>query len=101
MAPPPETWLTTARKAARTTGPLLVRTSTSAVLARRALTVSDTQKVTLGVIAAYVVGIALLWNLPYIRWILWPFKVSYIISSPPLYHPFIHRISYTHTNIPV
>ena len=42
---------------------------------KRSLTVNDTQKVTLGVIAAYVVAIALLWNLPYVRWSLWPFKV--------------------------
>lgn len=37
---------------------------------------SDAQKVTIGVIIAYVVVIALLWNLPYVRNILWPFKVS-------------------------
>lgn len=47
----------------------------SHALVRRGLGVSDTQKVTLGVIGAYVVVIALLWNLPYIKWILWPFKV--------------------------
>ncbi|CAO2649098.1 Nn.00g100470.m01.CDS01 [Neocucurbitaria sp. VM-36] len=41
---------------------------------RRGLTVNHTQAVTLGVIAAYVVVIALLWNLPYVRWVLWPFK---------------------------
>ena len=45
-------------------------------LARRDLSVNGTQKATLGVIAAYVVVIALLWNLPYVRWSLWPFKVS-------------------------
>ena len=33
-------------------------------LLRRNLSVNDTQKVTLGVIVAYVVVIALLWNLP-------------------------------------
>lgn len=44
-------------------------------LAERSLTVNHTQAVTLGVMAAYVVAIALLWNLPYIRWSLWPFKV--------------------------
>jgi len=43
---------------------------------RRGLTVNHTQGVTLGVIGAYVVIIALLWNLPYVRWVLWPFKVS-------------------------
>lgn len=46
---------------------------------RRGLSVNHTQGVTLGVIGAYVVVIALLWNLPYVRWVLWPFKVR---SSP-------------------
>ena len=36
---------------------------------------NHTQQVTLGVIAAYVVGIAILWNVPYLRMVLWPFKV--------------------------
>ncbi|KKK16718.1 hypothetical protein AOCH_005340 [Aspergillus ochraceoroseus] len=44
-------------------------------LLRRDLTVNHTQAVTLGVMAAYVVVIALLWNLPYVRWSLWPFKL--------------------------
>jgi hypothetical protein len=47
-------------------------------IARRALSVNHTQGVTLGVIAAYTVIIALLWNLPYVRWSLWPFKVSQV-----------------------
>jgi hypothetical protein len=49
---------------------------------KRGLSVNHTQGVTLGVIAAYVVVIALLWNLPYIRWVLWPFKVRlcFVIS---------------------
>lgn len=37
---------------------------------------THTQQVTLGVIAAYVVAIAILWNVPYLKMILWPFKVS-------------------------
>jgi len=44
-------------------------------LSRRNLSVNSTQKVTLGIIAVYIVVIALLWNLPYVRWSLWPFKV--------------------------
>ena len=48
---------------------------------RRSLTVNSTQKVTLGVIVAYVVAIALLWNIPYVRWSLWPFKVSCKIEA--------------------
>jgi len=42
----------------------------------RSLKVNSAQKVTLGIIAVYVVVIALLWNIPVIRWSLWPFKVS-------------------------
>lgn len=55
-------------------------TSSTPILAhhfvRRDLSVNHTQGITLGVIGAYVVIIALLWNLPYVRWVLWPFKVS-------------------------
>ncbi|KAL1882677.1 hypothetical protein VTK73DRAFT_1589 [Phialemonium thermophilum] len=58
------------------------------VLQRRNLTVNDTQKVTLGVIAAYIVAIALLWNLPYIRWVLWPFKMLVIA-----FHEFSHAFA--------
>lgn len=53
------------------------------ILAKRDLTVNHTQSVTLGVMAAYVVVIALLWNLPYIRWSLWPFKVLPSCPLPP------------------
>jgi hypothetical protein len=63
-----------------------------AMLSRRDLTVTDTQKVTLGIIGAYIVVIALLWNLPYIRWVLWPFKVrchSCRSHLPPL-HMIVH-----------
>ena len=49
-------------------------------LAQRSLTVNHTQAITLGVMAVYVVVIALLWNLPYVRYSLWPFKVD--ISRP-------------------
>jgi hypothetical protein len=51
-------------------------------LARRGLSVNHTQAVTLGVMGAYVVIIALLWNIPYVRWVLWPFKVN--IPNPLL-----------------
>ena len=44
-------------------------------LARRSLSVNHTQAVTLGVMVAYIAVIALLWNLPYVRYVLWPFKV--------------------------
>ena len=54
----------------------LTKRSAEHVLSQRGLSVNHTQGVTLGVIAAYVVAIALLWNLPYVRWSLWPFKVS-------------------------
>jgi hypothetical protein len=65
-----------ARRALITTGPAL----SAHHFERRGLGVNHTQGVTLGVIAAYVVVIALLWNLPYVRWVLWPFKVrSYLV----------------------
>ncbi|KAJ5183957.1 hypothetical protein N7492_001573 [Penicillium capsulatum] len=57
-------------------------------LAKRSLEVNHTQAVTLGVMAVYVVVIALLWNLPYIRWSLWPFKMLVIA-----FHEFGHAIT--------
>ncbi|KAK3359870.1 peptidase M50B-like-domain-containing protein [Lasiosphaeria hispida] len=72
-----------ARRSAVAAGPLA-----ATYLTRRALTVNDTQKVTLGVIAAYVVAIALLWNIPYVRWSLWPFKMLVIA-----FHEFGHAIT--------
>ena len=68
--------LRSARRALVAAGPDIAKLSAQNLLFRRGLTVNDTQKATLGVIAAYVVVIALLWNLPYVRWVLWPFKVS-------------------------
>jgi hypothetical protein len=65
-----------APRAVLATGPDMARLSALHLLSRRSLTVNQTQAVTLGVIVAYVVVIALLWNLPYVRWSLWPFKVS-------------------------
>ncbi|KAI1500198.1 peptidase M50B-like-domain-containing protein [Biscogniauxia marginata] len=55
-----------ARAAVVAAGPGVARLASRDVLSRRDLTVtSDSQKVTLGVIAAYVVAIAILWNVPY------------------------------------
>ncbi|GAA5894601.1 hypothetical protein JCM6882_004859 [Rhodosporidiobolus microsporus] len=48
------------------------------MLARRSLAPNDTQKVTLGVIGAYAVVITILWNIPYVHWVLWPFKMLVI-----------------------
>jgi hypothetical protein len=64
------------RRAVAVAGPDIAKLAPHIFLARRGLTVNTTQQITLGVIAAYVVVIALLWNLPYVRWSLWPFKVS-------------------------
>lgn len=52
-------------------------------LSKRDLTVRGAQGVTLGAIAAYVVVIAVLWNIPYVHYVLWPFKVSTINKPPP------------------
>lgn len=59
----------------RAVSPEIARLSAQHLM-RRGLSVNHTQGVTLGVIVAYAVVIALLWNLPYVRWSLWPFKVS-------------------------
>jgi len=85
MAPPA---LRPAARSWRSAAPHVARasatTASAVVLVRRDLTVNDAQKVTLGIIAAYIVAIALLWNLPYIRWVLWPFKVLPCpIAAPP------------------
>jgi hypothetical protein len=45
------------------------------LLASRGLHVAGAQKVTLALIGVYVVVIAILWNVPILRWSLWPFKV--------------------------
>ncbi|KAF2650236.1 hypothetical protein K491DRAFT_609184 [Lophiostoma macrostomum CBS 122681] len=76
-----------ARRALVTAGPALAQPHLHH-LSRRALTVNHTQGITLGVIAAYVVVIALLWNLPYVRWVLWPFKMLVIA-----FHEFGHAIT--------
>jgi len=82
--PPPFPWRSLTRAAALTTAPHLVNRS---LQRRDGLTVNDAQKVTLGIIAAYVVAIAILWNVPYVRWVLWPFKMLVIA-----FHEFGHAI---------
>lgn len=103
--PPPALRPATKASAWRGAAPKIARasaaTTSAVILSRRDLTVNDAQKVTLGIIAAYVVGIALLWNLPYIKWVLWPFKVllppsrsqSLPLPFPPLPS---QRQRYTH-----
>ncbi|KAE9962126.1 hypothetical protein BLS_000787 [Venturia inaequalis] len=58
------------------------------MLATRSLKVNKAQSVTLGIIAIYVVVIALLWNIPYVRMVLWPFKMLTIA-----FHEFGHAIT--------
>lgn len=79
-----EGFLYAAKRTVVAAGPDIARLSAQH-LARRSLTVNHTQGVTLGVIAAYTVIIALLWNLPYVRWSLWPFKVSRAVIRLSLY----------------
>lgn len=72
-----------ARAAVVAAGPEVARLARRDVVSRRDLTVtSDAQKVTLGIIAVYVVVIAILWNVPYVRWSLWPFKVCFTDQEP-------------------
>ncbi|GAA6003974.1 hypothetical protein JCM10207_006493 [Rhodosporidiobolus poonsookiae] len=54
-------------------------------LARRSLEPNHTQAVTLGVIGAYAVVITILWNVPVLHWVLWPFKMLTIA-----FHEFGH-----------
>ncbi|KAH9892152.1 peptidase M50B-like-domain-containing protein [Xylariomycetidae sp. FL2044] len=78
-----------ARAAAVAAGPDLARLAVRSAVSNRDLSVrSDSQKVTLGIIAAYVVVIAILWNVPYVRWSLWPFKMLVIA-----FHEFGHAIT--------
>ncbi|KAF2737775.1 hypothetical protein EJ04DRAFT_510000 [Polyplosphaeria fusca] len=76
-----------ARRALVTVGPALAQPHLHH-LSRRGLSVNHTQGVTLGVIGAYVVVIAILWNVPYLRYVLWPFKMLVIA-----FHEFGHAIT--------
>ena len=74
--------LRAARRALVEAGPDIAKHTAHAALMRRGLSVSsDAQKVTLGMIAVYIVVIALLWNIPYVRYILWPFKVRPVTTE--------------------
>ncbi|KAH8785142.1 peptidase M50B-like-domain-containing protein [Diaporthe sp. PMI_573] len=79
--------LLAAKRALSEAGPDALRTAAHGFLLRRAsLSVTaDAQKITLGVIAAYIVGIAILWNIPYV---LWPFKMLVIA-----FHEFGHAFA--------
>jgi hypothetical protein len=55
--------------------PRIALSSSAPTISPRGLSVNKTQSVTLGIMAVYVVVIALLWNIPFVRWSLWPFKV--------------------------
>ncbi|KAF2265561.1 hypothetical protein CC78DRAFT_615716 [Lojkania enalia] len=76
-----------ARRALVTAGPAIAQPHLHH-FARRGLSVNHTQAVTLGIIAVYIVVIALLWNIPYVRWVLWPFKMLVIA-----FHEFGHAIT--------
>ncbi|CCC10762.1 hypothetical protein SMACR_04401 [Sordaria macrospora] len=80
-SPSPGTALAIAKRA-------LLLASTTTLLSRDLSLKSDTQKITLGVIFAYIAAIAILWNVPYIRSILWPFKMLVIA-----FHEFGHAIT--------
>lgn len=67
-----------AQRAAVNAGPHLLHYFARHALVPRGLSVNKAQEVTLGITIAYVLIIALLWNIPYVRMILWPFKVLYL-----------------------
>ncbi|KAF4614324.1 hypothetical protein G7Y89_g15412 [Cudoniella acicularis] len=87
MAPVTGQVLQHVRRAAVVAGPHIA-TLSARHIARRGLSVNTAQKVTLGIIAVYVVVIALLWNIPYVKWVLWPFKMLTIA-----FHEFGHAIT--------
>lgn len=68
--------------------PEVARATHSAISRRSLSSVNHTQAVTLGIIAAYSVIIAILWNVPYLRNILWPFKMLTVA-----FHEFGHAIT--------
>ncbi|RYO80110.1 hypothetical protein DL766_001552 [Monosporascus sp. MC13-8B] len=78
-----------AKAAVVAAGPNVAKLASREILSRRGLAVtSDSQRTTLGIIGAYVVVIALLWNLPYVQWSLWPFKMLVIA-----FHEFGHAFA--------
>ncbi|KAI1309914.1 peptidase M50B-like-domain-containing protein [Xylaria venustula] len=88
MAPVPGIHITeyVGKAAVLVAGAEIARVTVRDGISHRDLSVtSDSQKVTLGIIAAYVVVIAILWNVPYVRWSLWPFKMLVIA-----FHEFSH-----------
>ncbi|KAF6798233.1 hypothetical protein CSOJ01_12745 [Colletotrichum sojae] len=68
--------------------PEVARATHSAISRRSLSSVNHTQAVTLGVIGAYAVIIAILWNVPYLRSVLWPFKMLTVA-----FHEFGHAIT--------
>ncbi|KAH6662151.1 peptidase M50B-like-domain-containing protein [Halenospora varia] len=87
MAPVTGQILRHARRAVVAAGPQVAALSARHIV-KRGLTVNKAQSVTLGIIAVYVVVIAALWNIPYIKWVLWPFKMLVIA-----FHEFGHAIT--------
>lgn len=66
-----------------------VQPSLTASLDKRSSSLAPnySQKVTLGVIAAYAVVISVLWITPVVKWILWPFKVHFLRAHFQRLHP--------------
>ncbi|KAL1993852.1 hypothetical protein VTN49DRAFT_2521 [Thermomyces lanuginosus] len=79
MAPPPYAYFAISTASS---------TSSSTIAPRSLSDVNRTQAITLGVMAVYVVVIAALWNIPYVRYVLWPFKMLVIA-----FHEFGHAIT--------
>ncbi|KAH8792156.1 peptidase M50B-like-domain-containing protein [Hyaloscypha sp. PMI_1271] len=71
-----------AKRAVVAAGPEMAR------LSARGLSVNHTQGITLGIIVLYIAVIALLWNIPYVKYLLWPFKMLVIA-----FHEFGHAIT--------
>ncbi|GAA6020620.1 hypothetical protein JCM11491_001121 [Sporobolomyces phaffii] len=62
--------------------------ASSELMKRATLEPNHTQSVTLGVIGAYVVVIGVLWNVPVVHWVLWPWKILTVA-----FHEFSHALA--------
>ena len=95
MAPTPASipravFIDYAKRAVLAAGPEMARMSAQNLVLRRGLSVNHTQGITLGIIVLYIAVIALLWNIPYVKYSLWPFKVLLVPQLSVNQIPFQH-----------
>ena len=78
---------------------IVVAAPEMARLSARGLSVNHTQSITLGIIVLYVAVIGILWNIPYVKYSLRPFKVvnptPLLSLSPTIFSRIRTLIAYT------